>query len=703
MKCARLRAELVLAFALVLLSAAACKRNHPPSVPDVTGRLAYRPGDTARLSATSTDEDDDSLSYLFAWVDSASSVWSPNYANGVPASASHLYASPDSHAVRVRAKDTKGAESDWSAAETLRVGIFVPGTPALPEGPSSWETADTYRCSTHATSPYGEAVRIEYDWGRAECDTFPPVPSDSPCIGTHVYYYPGTYYIAARARDTTGLVSAWSDSRAVTVVCHDSTPPAVSIVCPADSSQVREGLVEIRAAAADDQIVARVEFTIDGIPAGTDSVAGKDTFSYGWTDTPAQVIGRSYMIAATAFDAAGNQALDTISITIIGHMRWCWQNPNEGSMQTSAIVADDGAEEVVMSYCWEDFNFYSVRAGNGAVKCTAATRYPYYDFTGHPGLANGHIIVGGNDGELYALTLGSLQKAWQWPDKSPEDSLTCIEWGAPAFNGADIYIGHDDESLYKFTDAGSRGIRVAAYGVAASVVDAPVIGADGSVYFGSDSGYLVKIDANLTAPVWRVHLTRDGEVYGPIIGDDGTVYCGTDTCRLHAVNPNGTVKWTATLDGVGMRPALGRSALFVGTDLGTAYSIDPRTGSINWQKSLVHGSGFYTTPIVAANDYVYVSDYDDVLYCLSQADGTLIWVCDCESYLPGGGRSRGMRRPRPMQLTEYDPNPSITSTGDIIVVGYNALYCVNGHKDGPLDGTAAWPKWQKDRSNTGKR
>jgi len=149
---------------------------------------------------------------------------------------------------------------------------------------------------------------------------------------------------------------------------------------------------------------------------------------------------------------------------------------------------------------------------------------------------------------------------------------------------------------------------------------------------------------------------------------------------------------------VGARPALGQSALFVGTDQGTVYSIDPATGAVNWQKSLGQLLQFNTTPIVASNGYLYIQDDNDVLYCLNQADGTQIWACDCNSYLPGGGRG-----PRPMQLTDYDPNPSITSTGDIIVVGMSALYSVAGYVEGPLDGAAAWPKWQRDLSNTGKR
>jgi len=696
----------VLSVVAVLLLAVGCKRNHPPSIPDVTGLRAFRPGDTARLSATSTDQDDDSLSYLFAWVDSASAVWTDNYPNGAAATVSHSYAQPDTYMVRVKARDIKGAVSDWSSVQALRVGIFASGIPACPAGPSSAVTADTFRCSTSAASPYGEPVLIEYDWGGVQGGWCSAVPSDSPCIGTHVFYLPGTYYVKARAGDTTGLCSAWSDSLAVTVVCQDTTPPAVSIVSPASGDTVKRGVIAIRAVATDDQIVTKVEFTADGMLVGTDSVAVGDTFSYAWTDTAAQVPNQSHTIVATAYDAGGNNSSATIGIMIVrSGVRWFWQSAEEGAMQTSALVANDGVDEVVMSYCWDDFKFYSIKVDRGKFKSKTTTQWPEYEFIGHPALcaATGHVIVGSDEGELYALTVSGLDRAWRWPDAPAESLEPFMPFGAPAINGNFIYVGRDDESLYKFTDNGASVTRGPAYGVhGATVVDAPVIGADGSVYFGTDSGYLIKIDANLTAPVWRTHLLRVGEVSGPIIGSDGTVYCGTDSFRLYAVNPDGTVKWTTALDGVGARPALGQSALFVGTKAGTVYSIDPATGAINWQYTPAQGYGFTTTPIVAANGYLYIQNDDDVLYCLNQADGLKIWACDCNSYLPGGGRSGGSHRPRRLQLTDYDPNPSITSTGDIIVVGRHALFCVAGYPAGPLDPAAAWPKWQKNRSNTGR-
>jgi hypothetical protein len=697
-------------FAL-LLGGAACKRNHPPSAPDVTGRLVYRPGDTVRLAATATDIDGDSLSYRFAWVDSAGGVWTANCANGEACTGTHVFTLADTYVVRVMARDNHGATSDWSGELSLPVGLFAPGVPQRPAGPDSGEAGDTCRYTTHAASPYQEPLRIEFDWGDARWDSCPPVPSDSPCVGTHLFRAAGSYRVRARAFDTAGLASAWSDSTIVTITRHDTTPPTVSIVSPADGATLRKGLTAIRAVATDDQLVARVEYRIEGQLKATDSVPAGDTFSYWWPDTAGQVPGLHYTIVATAFDAAGNQAADTIHTVIGQELRWYWQVPEGYGMTTSAVVASDGADEIVMSFCPDDCTFRTIKASNGQSKSSATTRFMDYEFDGHPALcpATGHVIVGSQEGELYALSLPALSRAWRWPDVPAETLEPFASFGPPAISGSDLYVGRDQEidtmfRIYRFTDAGGSVVRSGAYvlGSTQSVVDAPAIDADGSVYFGTDGGYLHKIDKDLTSPLWQRQLTATGEVNGPVIGADGTVYC-TSESTLYAIYPDGTESWAVKLAAPARRPALGRTALFVGTDEADFYSINPATGAVNWQQRLnPDGFSVNTTPVVAANGYVYAQDENDFLYCLDQADGTRIWSCDCDSYLPGRGMG-ATPRPRQTGLNDYPANPSITAEGDIIVVGQFALFCVAGYADGPLDQSAPWPKWQRDLDNTGKR
>jgi outer membrane protein assembly factor BamB len=468
-----------------------------------------------------------------------------------------------------------------------------------------------------------------------------------------------------------------------------------------------------------------VKLTVRAHDPGGDSIrlrvewGDKSDTVTGFFSSPCSVdLGHQYTIDTLSAVIVSAFDMNNFSIPIIttapiepcGRVLWYWQSLDQGAMMTSALVAIDGEDEVVMSYCWDDFRFYSIKVGNGRAKCYATTQQTEQDFSSSPALcaATGHVIVGSEEGEIYALALGTLARAWRWPDIPNETLEPYIPFGAPAISGSDIYVGRytDADSLdrlYKFTDAGGSVTPGPTYVLhGQSVVDAPAIDAAGSVYFGTDGGYLYKIDANLSSPLWKRHLLAVGEINGPIIGGDGTIYCGTESLGFYAINSDSTTKWTITLDGVGARPALGQAALFVATEMGSVYSINPQTGAINWRKSYTPGIAFTTTPIVAANGYLYIQDDNDVLYCVKQADGADWWVCDCNRYLPGGGRNGSSSRPRRLGLINYDPNPSITSTGNIIVVGQNALFCVAGYPTSPLDPLAPWPKWQRDLYNTGK-
>jgi len=292
--------------------------------------------------------------------------------------------------------------------------------------------------------------------------------------------------------------------------------------------------------------------------------------------------GGTVIVAALDMNNISIPETTTVPVEPFGIVQWYWwsSDPEHSGepLTTSPVIASDGSEERLFSGDEGDYNFYSIRTGDGRSEKKTTTRWPENDFTGHPGFcaATNHIIAGSDEGELYALKLDGLVRDWRWPGKPSEESLTGIEWGAPAFNGNKIYIGHNDDSLFCFLDYGLQATRVAAYACNASVIDAPIVDASGNVVFGTDSGYLVKIDANLVSPIWRSKLLRNGEVRSPILGGDGTIYCASDSFRLYAIDPaTGNVKsgWPLTLGGDVFRPVLGQSAIFAGSSFGLAYSI----------------------------------------------------------------------------------------------------------------------------------
>jgi outer membrane protein assembly factor BamB len=587
-----------------------------------------------------------------------------------------------------------------------------PKTPGAPWGPDSTWKGATYACSVATTVPKGHILYV-MDWGNAVDTGDYSAASGETVEVTHEWSDTGHFDVAAQAILDGNPSKASEFSPPKTVKVNPNEAPVVdSVLIPPVAVKDAETNITVYGHDPDgDSLRAIVKW-----PSGdttTERTPSPCTFTVSYKF---EHVGNAQVIVWMQDWKGTKSAPDTVFIPVgtEGGVKWLWQNAEEGAMLTSALVANDGEDEVVMSDCWDDYQFYSIRVSNKKVKSHTGTVYADYDFSGGPALcaATGHVIVGSDEGELYALSLSGLSRAWRWPNMSAESLEPFNVFGSPAISGSDIYVGRDqdpDDSLYrlyKFTDAGGSVTPGPAYAFTnQSTIDAPAIDADGSVYVGTDSGYLFKFDPNLTSPLWKLHLEPICEVSGPIIGSDGTVYCGTESLRFYAVNPDSTIKWTVTLDGVGARPALGQSALFVGSDQGTAYSLDPATGGINWQNSVAQKSGgeFLTTPIVAANGYVYIQDDNDVLYCLNQADGTQIWACDCNYYLAGGGRSGNSPRPRPRKLdpTDVNPNPSITSTGDIIVVGQGALFCVAGYTAGPLDPNAAWPKWQKNAWNTG--
>lgn len=90
----------------------------------------------------------------------------------------------------------------------------------------------------------------------------------------------------------------------------DSTPPTVKITSPVNNSIVK-GMVQINATALDNVGVERVDFLVDGVPVGSDTVP---PYSATWnSDTVNET---THTISARAFDAGNNSAEDSVVVTV---------------------------------------------------------------------------------------------------------------------------------------------------------------------------------------------------------------------------------------------------------------------------------------------------------------------------------------------------------------------------------------------------
>jgi outer membrane protein assembly factor BamB len=184
---------------------------------------------------------------------------------------------------------------------------------------------------------------------------------------------------------------------------------------------------------------------------------------------------------------------------------------------------------------------------------------------------NGVIYFGTIYGEpsyLYALYPNGTLK-WKWSGGSV--------FGSPVIgDDGTIYFGGDNHCINALYPNGTLKWK---YQTGHVVYSSPAVSQDGTIYCGSHDTYLYALYSNNGTLKWRFK-TGDWIRVSPCIADDGTIYCVSLDNFLYAIYPNGTMKWKTNV-GAGTSPTIGQNGvIYAGyTHL---YAINQINGSIQW-------------------------------------------------------------------------------------------------------------------------
>jgi PKD repeat protein len=89
--------------------------NNPPNKPSTPSGPSFgKTGKTYSYTTMTTDPEDDQIYYKFDWDDGTNSGWIGPFSSGDTVSASHIFSAQGTYSIKVKAKDTKDAESVWS-------------------------------------------------------------------------------------------------------------------------------------------------------------------------------------------------------------------------------------------------------------------------------------------------------------------------------------------------------------------------------------------------------------------------------------------------------------------------------------------------------------------------------------------------------------------------------------------------------------
>ena len=151
----------------------------------------------------------------------------------------------------------------------------------------------------------------------------------------------------------------------------------------------------------------------------------------------------------------------------------------------------------------------------------------------------------------------------------------------------------------------------------------------------SAPGFLVALDARTGRLLWRF---RAGVIESSPLLVHGLVYVGSWDHRIYAIDVRThRPRWTfSTGDEVKAGLAFAGGTVYAASYDGHVYALDARTGRLRWSgaaEARLRGRGsFYATPSVAYGR-IYVGATDGIVYAFGRRSGALLWARRTRSFV----------------------------------------------------------------------
>jgi outer membrane protein assembly factor BamB len=254
---------------------------------------------------------------------------------------------------------------------------------------------------------------------------------------------------------------------------------------------------------------------------------------------------------------------------------------------------------------------------------------------------NGTLYIGSNDGYVYALNpSGSIK--WQIRVNNTDNNNLFTSpnsmYTTPAIgNNGTIYIGSNEGYLFALEP--TLGNLKWKYNAGYPLQSSPIIDTNGNLYFGAGQSVFSIGDAGDHGySRWLNPFYTNGHVNSsPALGQNGFLYFGSDDGYLYAVNSlTGLEKWKQNLslpDTIITHPIYTSATIDIYNNViigngsymdGSLNYLDGITGNILWQKSYGEQDGPFYNTVAVNGDTIYLCNIAYV-YAIDRLTGNKKW------------------------------------------------------------------------------
>ncbi len=160
------------------------------------------------------------------------------------------------------------------------------------------------------------------------------------------------------------------------------------------------------------------------------------------------------------------------------------------------------------------------------------------------------------------------------------------------------------------------------------------------LFIGASDGQFYSINADTGQVIWTFP-TKIETLSEPLL-HEGVIYILTGNNSLFALDAlNGKQLWLYTRQDTsslsirgGSKPAIRNGTLYVGFSDGSVVALLASNGAVKWEKQLSRNKKFRdldSNPLLE-DDFMYLTGYDDHVYCLRAATGETVWTAPYGGY-----------------------------------------------------------------------
>ena len=276
-----------------------------------------------------------------------------------------------------------------------------------------------------------------------------------------------------------------------------------------------------------------------------------------------------------------------------------WKFATGGPVRSTAAVVDG-----TVYFGSYDGQFYSVSADKGELRwkfatggerrfeakglhgstpATQTTSDPWDCYLSSPVVAEGRVIFGSGDGQVYALEAKTGALVWKFATGD-------VVHASPAFADGRVFVGSWDSRLYALDAKTGRELWHFQAGLdpkdhnQVGFQSSPAV-ADGIVYVGCRDAQLYALDAATGKEKWRFDNHGSWVITSPAVVNGHVLFGTSDTAKIHVLDAaTGTLQRSMQAGSfVFASPTIAGSVAYVGVMNGSLLAFDWEKGVALWE------------------------------------------------------------------------------------------------------------------------